>query len=184
MNTELSWKTRLFSSTWNIYRKGWEVGFIKMPLPFLARKGVAEIDGKKYEFHEKQYFKITANTEITDVEADRVVGKIKFDEDDVKALIKIDNDVFEWKYKTLWKNEFTVHNSEGISISYNGSWSGLSGQIETNGSDDDVTKILSGLYIVAVYVRYAAVTLGIVLAVIVALVLAGVSIMQILRWIF
>ena len=183
MNTELSWKTRLFSSTWNIYRKGWEVGFIKMPLPFFARKGVAEIDGKKYEFQEKQYLRLEANTEIIDVDEDRVVGKIKFDEDDVKALIKIDNDVFEWKYKTLWKNEFTVHNSEGISISYNGSWSGLSGQIETNGSDD-AAKILSGLYIVAVYLRYVTVILGIVLAVIVALVLTGTSIMQILRWIF
>ena len=172
-NSNYSWKTRYFSKTWNIYRNNRQVGSIEKP--FFSRKSTAEINGKKYEFQDKGFAGL--ESDVIDAVENKAVGKVQFDAENSIGIIQItDEKNSTLEIKNPWKNQFVLHNSTGLNIAYNGSISGLRGEIEANKTDD--LKMLSGLYLFALMSKLSNVTwLGIFAFI-------GIVALAVLWWVF
>jgi hypothetical protein len=154
-----SWKTGLFSKTWNIYRNNRQVGSIEKP--FFSKKSTAEFNGKRYEFQDAGF--VSLESEVIDAVENKAVGKVQFDANLGMGIIQVNDEKNSTvEMKSGWRSKLTLHNSTGLNILYDSSVSGLSGKIETN-KDDDL-KLLSGLYFFALMSKFSSVTLLGVLA--------------------
>ena len=146
-NNNYSWKTRLFSKTWNIYRNNRQVGFIKKS--FWSQKSIAEINGRQYLFQESGFF--NRKTNIIDIAENKIIGTIKYGSWGNKATVEMNGEISNWRYTNTWNTKWAIHDSKGLSILYKGSSFSENGQIETNGDVD--VKLLMGLYIYSYFLR-------------------------------
>ena len=139
MKTELSWEKGLLSNDYCIFDNDKQIGFIKKN--FFSKKSFAEINGEKYEFQERRFFR--KETNIVDTSKNKIIGKIKYNTWGNKAFIELNNENFTWEYKNIWGTKWLIHNSKGVNILYYGSFS--NGQIDAN--EDDTIKLILGLYV-------------------------------------
>ena len=150
MNTELSWKSGLFSTTIDIYRNERKIGFIKVP--FFSNTAKAEIDGKKIEFREFGSA-FVPKADIFDVAKNEMIGGIKDEPEKPVAYIKLNDEISTFTVKSSVK--WTIHNESEQNIFYNGVFPGIRGKIEMNNYNP--IQLLSGFYIAQIYSRITAI---------------------------
>ena len=192
MSIEYSWESRLFSDRCNILKNYKRIGFIKSP--FFSRKATAEIDGKKYEFRNSKWYN-PKMAEISDASGN-VIGKIKYDFDEVNnnvkeskdfAYIKINDDISTWE-SCRADRDWKLYNPTGLNITYTQfSFFGTRGKIVAN--KENGIKLLSGLYVMEFFGRGSALFLAGIPIFIGFLVVVFIKfllpiILDILRWIF
>ena len=145
METKLKWKKGFFSDTYNVFDNDKQIGFIKNSL--FSQKSTAVINGETYEFHARGFF--NQETDIIDTSKYQVIGKIKYNAWGNKAFIEVNNEILTWEYINNWNTKWTVSDSKGLNILFNGS--SCDGQIETN--EDSPIKLLLGLYVHNYYLQ-------------------------------
>lgn len=143
METILTWKKGIFTSTFNIYSNGQLIGKLKNKT--FSQSADGELNGMKYAFKTKGIFK--QHTQILDNQSNNMIGEIAYNNWMTKATLSIQNKKTYWKYENIWNTKWSIFNSEGIQINYSGS-SG-SGKIESNTKDD--LLLLSGLFVINYY---------------------------------
>jgi hypothetical protein len=143
METKLDWKKGIFKETFEIYSNGVLVGILKENI--WKQIAYGELNGKKVIFKTRGFFK--QETQIIDTNTNNSVGKITYNSWMTKATIEYTNRVANWKYDNAWNTKWSISNSEGVQIRYQGSSS--KGTIEHQTQDDEL--ILSGLFVTNYY---------------------------------
>ncbi len=139
MNNNLKWKKNLFSNTCIIYSNGQLVGNLKDKT--FSQSAEGELNGVKYRFKTQGIFR--QNTDIIDVENNKVIGEIIYSNWMRKATLKIQDKKAVWEYDNSWNTKWSISNSSGVEIKYQGSTT--SGEIVSN--TDDSLLLLSGLFV-------------------------------------
>jgi hypothetical protein len=143
METKLDWKKGIFKETFEIYSNGVLVGILKENI--WKQIAYGELNGKKVIFKTRGFFK--QETQIIETNTNNSVGKITYNSWMTKATIEYTNRVANWKYDNAWNTKWSISNSEGVQIRYQGSSS--KGTIEHQTQDDEL--ILSGLFVTNYY---------------------------------
>jgi hypothetical protein len=143
METKLNWKKGLFKETYEIYSNGELVGNLKENI--WKQIAYGELHGKKFIFKTQGFLK--HETQIIDPSSNSNIGKITYNSWMTKATIEYTNKVANWKYDNAWNTKWSISNSEGVQIRYQGSSS--KGTIEHQTQDDLLT--LSGLFVTNYY---------------------------------
>ncbi|MBM2817033.1 MAG: hypothetical protein HW421_3795 [Ignavibacteria bacterium] len=147
MSTSLKWKKGFFKSTCEIISGGNIVGWLKDST--WRQSSEAEINGKKYTFKTKGFFK--QETQIID-SGNQVIGKISYNAWMSKAIIEYSGKTVNWKYDNIINTKWSISDSLGNIISYKGSFT--KGEIEYDIQDD--LLLLTGLYIEDYYSQVAS----------------------------
>ena len=143
----LHWKKGAFKSTYKIYSNDTLVGTLKENVWKQSADG--ELTGKKYNFKTKGFFK--QETEIVHADTNTALGKITYNSWMTKATIELSDRKIFWKYDNVWNTKWSLFDSEGIQIQYQGS--SFNGKIEFNSQDD--LLVLTGLFITNYYWQIA-----------------------------
>jgi hypothetical protein len=143
METKLNWKKGFFKETYEIYSNGGLVGTLKENI--WKQIAYGELNGKRVIFKTHGFLK--QETQIIDSSSNSNIGKITYNSWMTKATIEYTNKVANWKYENPWNTKWSISNSEGVQIRYQGSSS--KGTIEYQGQDD--LLILSGLFVINYY---------------------------------
>lgn len=158
MQTNLTWKKGLFSTTYSIYSNGRQIG--KLNEKSFSQTAYGELNNRKYIFKTKGLLK--QHTQIIDGLENKVIGEITYSNWMTKASILVNGKTINWKYDNIWNTKWSIYDSEGINIK--SSCSMASGQIESN--VDDALLLLSGLYVTNYYKQM---TIAVLIAVFVPL---------------
>ncbi len=143
METKLNWKKGIFKETFEIYSNGVLVGTLKENI--WKQIAYGELNGKKAIFKTHGFFK--QETQIMEPDTNYNIGKITYNSWMTKATIEYNNKEANWKYDNTWNTKWSIGNSEGVQIRYQGSSS--KGTIEHQTGDD--LLILSGLFVTNYY---------------------------------
>mgnify|MGYP001616962523 FL=1 len=139
MEKLVSWKKGFFSSTYQFYSNGIQIGFLKIGVWVNKANGV--LNDKGFEFKTKGFFK--QETIITDTKMNIVVGTITYNAWKSKALIKLtDGTECNWAYTNFWRTKWSLSKNLYF-INYQGL--NTKGDIVSYLSDD--LLIISGLFI-------------------------------------
>jgi len=143
METKLEWKKGIFKETFEIYSNGLLVGTLKENT--WKQIAYGELNGSKVIFKTHGFFK--QETQIIDPDTDNIIGKITYNSWKTKAAIEYFQKLANWQYDNAWNTKWSISNSEGLQIQYQGSSS--KGTIEHQTQDNEL--ILSGLFITNYY---------------------------------
>ncbi|MBE0649362.1 MAG: hypothetical protein IH595_00845 [Bacteroidales bacterium] len=136
METYLNWKREFFSNRYSIYAGNRSVGELKCAS--FSRKATATLFDKKYSFKTKGFFK-----EYTLVyEDNKLVGKINHWGNKQPRTLFEDMHI-KWQYDNKSKTQWSVFDSNGMSIKYNGTRSKGSIEVRT----DNYLIVLCGLFV-------------------------------------
>lgn len=138
MNKHYTWKRSFLSSTYSIFEDDEQIGYIKYSY---FNKTKVEINGKKY--HLKSYGLLNRKVNIIDLEHKRVIGKMKYNKRFSKARVALDNNTVYWKYETILRYKWKVHDARGLKIKYKSFLT--KGRIYSNTEDD--ISVFSGLHL-------------------------------------
>lgn len=150
----LTWKKKLFSSTYNIYYKNVQIGMLKNYS--FSNSSIAEMNGFKYTFRTKGI--LNQSTKIYN-EAEHLVGEISYNSFMTKAKINLNTDYYFWKYNTFWNTKWIMQ-SKKHDTQISACTNSFCGSIETN--TDDELAILSGIFVTNYYLQM---TIAIMIAV-------------------
>lgn len=139
METQFTWKTKLFSNRFEISRYENPVGEVRGS--GWRRGASGELNGKKFLFDVKGFFR--KEFFITDPGNDSVLGQIFFNAWRTKATIKLGNKEYQWHYDNFFNTKWSISNENGVLIKYQ-SYT-MSGDINTY--TDDEALIVAGLFI-------------------------------------
>lgn len=139
MKNNLTWSKGFFSSLNQIYSNGKQLGSLN-DKPF-SRTIKGTFNGKEYLFRNSGFF--NQYTEIVDCSDNKAIGRIEYHSWRRKATVSVNGKRYNWKYDNLWNSQWSLSNSDGISIRFNSS--PTKGQIDAN--TDDGLLVLSGLFI-------------------------------------
>lgn len=143
METKLNWKKPTFKETYEIYSNGVLVGTLKDHTWKQIAYGT--LNGKKVVFKTKGFF--NQETRIIDPDTQSDLGKITYNSWMTKATIESAKKVASWKYDNIWGTKWSISDSEGARIRYQGLLS--KGTIEHETQEDIL--ILSGLFVTNYY---------------------------------
>lgn len=139
MERLLSWKKGFFSSTYQFYSNGVQVGSLKIGI--WSNDAIGVLDDKEFEFKTKGFF--NQETIIVDSKKSLIVGRITYNSWRSKAVIKLtDGTEFSWQYTNFWHSKWTLNKSLYY-INYHGS--NYKGEIVSY--LEDQVLILTGLFI-------------------------------------
>jgi hypothetical protein len=147
MKMNLTWSKGLFSSLYQIYSNGKQLGNLT-DKPF-SRTTKGMFNGKEYLFRNSGFFK--QHTEIVDCVDNKVIGGIEYNSWRSKATITVNGSKFYWKYDNLWNTQWSLSDTEGVSVRFVSSTT--KGQIDAD--TDDGLLVLSGLFIKNFYLQTA-----------------------------
>jgi hypothetical protein len=102
-----------------------------------------ELNHKEYIFKNKGFLKPVTN--IIDVINDKQIGEITYSTWKSKANISLMDKTYTWKYNSFLSTKWSISNSDGTEIYFNGSSS--NGEIEVNTENNIEPLVLSGIYI-------------------------------------
>ena len=139
MEAHLTWKTKLFSKRFEIYRNEIMVGELKKE--GFSRKTFGELNVKKIIFITKGFFK--HETSIMDFDEMNTLGTILYSSWKSKSTINYMNREYKWQFDNFLRTKWSLGNENGTIIRYHSR--GFQGIIDTY-SDDEVL-ILSGFFI-------------------------------------
>jgi len=137
METKLSWKKGILSNKCNIYSGNTIIGKLKENV--FSQQLNCDINGKNYIFRKKGIF--SNETQIIDEATEVQIGIMEKNIWNSKVLIKLGDKLFNWKYNNTWQTKWSVSNSDGEKINYNGIEN--KGDIESQIEND--LLLLSGL---------------------------------------
>jgi|WetSurMetagenome_2_1015567.scaffolds.fasta_scaffold00906_12 hypothetical protein len=139
METHFTWKTKLFSRTFEIYEYDILVG--KLEKERWSRRTSAEIKGFSLMYVTKGFFKQTAL--IINTQEDREIGRIAFNSWRFRANIQLNGREYNFRFDNFFMTRWTIANENDVTINY---WSGaFKGTIDS--SSDSSILALTGLYI-------------------------------------
>jgi hypothetical protein len=139
MGNNLNWKKGVFKSKYEILSGEMPVG--NLSPDSWNNNGKGELNGKTYLFETKGFF--NQETRIFSADSDVPAGRIFYNTWKTKATIEYGNKTFNWKYNNAWNTKWSLFDSDGILIRYNGSFT--NGEIEIKVQDE--LLILAGMYI-------------------------------------
>lgn len=155
MTNLLTWKSSIFSRTYRIYEKEELIGHLtNQPVSYKAN---GEIDGKKYFFNTKGFFK--QRVEIIDPETNQPIGDIEFGLLHTSAKIRIKDKTVLWKYDNLLNTKWSIKDAQAGSLHFSGS--STKGKIE--GINPNRLLILSGLFVTNYFWHMGALIIAIAL---------------------
>ncbi|NOU60167.1 hypothetical protein [Marinifilum caeruleilacunae] len=140
----LHWKKGLFSCTYKIYSGNEQIG--SLCNRSFSKNSEAEMNGKKYTFRTKGFFK--QSTEVY-TESGELVGEIQYNSWMTKAQISLNSKYYYWKYNTMWNTKWIMEGEDQTQIK--SCTNSFSGDIDTN--TDNELAILSGLYVTNYYMQ-------------------------------
>jgi hypothetical protein len=139
METLLTWKTKLFSTKYELYRQTTLEGVLnKMNW---SKKVTGEINGREILFETKGFFK--QETHITDLRDNSSLGSITHNSWKSKALIRYQDKVYNWQFDNFWRSKWSIRNRNGTLIRYQSH--AFTGTI-TSYTDDEIL-IITGFFI-------------------------------------
>jgi hypothetical protein len=139
MEKFLTWKNRVFKSSYQIFSGETPVGKLKPDR--CSRQGIGELNGKEYLFETKGFF--NQETVIFNPNTKLQTGKIAYNTWQTKATIEYDGKVYFWKYNNSWNTKWSISDSATLLVRYHGSFT--KGEIEISSYNE--LLILTGLYI-------------------------------------
>ncbi len=151
MKSKLTWTKGIFTSLYQIYSNGKQLGNL-IDKPF-SRTIKGTFNDKEYLFRNSGFF--TQYTEIVDCSDNKVIGGIEYNSWRSKATVSVNGIKYNWKYDNLWSTQWSLSNSDGISVRFNSSIT--KGQINVN--TDDGLLVLSGLFVKNYYLQTAFVVI-------------------------
>jgi hypothetical protein len=143
MKTQLTWKKRLTSSTFQILSDNLKVGELKERAWSNSAEG--NLRGKRYRFKTKGFFK--PETQIIDIDYHVIVGTITYGAWRTKATIEIDDVNYDWAYSNSWHTKWQILKSGETVLDYQGS----SSKGKITGGQLPEFLVLSGLYVTNYY---------------------------------
>ncbi|TVQ85928.1 MAG: hypothetical protein EA393_13050 [Bacteroidetes bacterium] len=147
MKMNLTWSKGLFSSRYQIYSNGKQLGNLTDKPLSRTTKGM--FNGKEYLFRNSGFFK--QHTEIIDCSDNKVIGRIDYNSWRSKATITVNGRRFNWKYDNLWSTRWSISDSNGTSVKFTSSTT--KGHIDAD--TDNGLLILYGLFIKNYYLQVA-----------------------------
>lgn len=139
METQYTWKTKMFSTKYDIYRYENFNGELKKE--GWSRKTYGEMSGRKLIFETKGFFK--HETQIIDQTNNSVIGTISFTFWKSKSQIAYQEKEFKWQFDNFWRTKWSLSNENGFLIRYHSR--GLKGTIDSYTEDE--VLILAGFFI-------------------------------------
>lgn len=148
MNSQITWKRKFFSNTTELFSGETKIGFFRE----YTWKQLAdfEISGKLFQFKSTGFFK--RETAIIDAQGNKL-GTIQFNSWHSKAIIHLNDKILTWKYDNFWNTRWSITDSTGTLINFNGSQS--KGFIEPATIDPAI--IGAGLFVTNYYWQTTAV---------------------------
>lgn len=147
MEAHYIWKTKLFSSKYEIFRNETPVG--EFTDKTWSRTAIGELNNRKITFVTKGFFK--NDTRIINSSDDSEIGNIRYNTWKTKATILLGNKEYSFAFDNLFHTKWIVSNENGPLIKYQSGYSNHSIDAYT---DDDVL-ILTGLFIRQLFKRNA-----------------------------
>lgn len=138
MQLKLRWKKKFFSNVYRIYNETQQIGELRKRS--FSRTSTAALNNEKYSFRTSGFFEQC--TEILDGSENRI-GEIRYGSWMTKATVRLGEETYQWKYCNTWNSKWSLHDEDGLRITYNGSSN--SGYI--NSTTDHPLLLLIGLYI-------------------------------------
>jgi len=158
METKLTWKKKLFSELYTIYKDDVQVGSLKDNS--FSQTAQGELYGRSYIFKTKSF--LTHDMEIIDESSQKIVGNITYRSLGTKASINLEGKTMQWKSDNLWNTKWSIMDETGLNIKYSGSSTGG----EINASSNDAAILLAGLLITNYYWQLSMVILIVLVIVI------------------
>jgi len=158
----ISWKKKIFSSTYQIYQEDELIG--EMQRHFLFSKSTtARIEENVYSFEPQNWS--SSKFHIRKNKSDKPFAKIKFEGLKTKARIELDEKTYTWNYKSLWQDKWQISDGEKTVIDLPRFKPGK-GSIKI--SEDQLELFLLGLFVSDYFIKIGVylVTIVIVLVII------------------
>ena len=145
MLTQLFWKRRAFSTTYEIHSTGQKIGWLRDEA--FKQTSDGEIRQKSYRSKTEGLFKQL--THIIDQETHEVIGSIEYSSWMTKATIKLHDRVLQWKYDNRWQTKWSISDEKGVLLNFAGGMN--KGSIE--GNDPQDLHVLTGLFVTNYYTQ-------------------------------
>jgi len=139
METHYTWKTKFFSTNYQILQFDNQVGEIKNKA--FTRKSEGELNGRKLLFEIKGFFR--QDTRIIDLKDDSVLFDVNIGAWRSKASFNYNGKAYTWQYDNFWNTKFSINADMGPVIKYQ--TFSFGGDINSYISDE--VLILTGLLI-------------------------------------
>jgi hypothetical protein len=139
METQFTWKTKLFRNLYQIYEYENPAGELKSA--GWKRFATGELKGKKLLFEIKGFFE--KEFLIKNPEDNSVAGHIVFNTWKTKATITCQNKEYKFQYDNFFRSKWSISNETGFLVRYESHFK--SGEITSYVKDELV--ILTGLFI-------------------------------------
>jgi hypothetical protein len=139
METQYSWKTKLFSKRFEIYRHETLAGELRKE--GWSRRVRGELNDKKILFETKGIFKYT--TDIINLQDNSIVGQVKYHKWKAKSTIVYDEREYQWQFDNFFRSKWSLGNENGNLIKFHAR--GFKGSIVSYTKDDIL--ILTGFFV-------------------------------------
>ena len=139
METHFTWKTKLFSRTFDILQYTGKIGELKKE--GMSRTTIGEMTGRKIIFRTKGFFK--RETLVTEPDSDTILAIISYKALKSKATIHYNNKEYHWQFDNFFRTKWSICSVNGPLIKYYSKT--LQGVIDSYTNDE--LLILTGFYI-------------------------------------
>ena len=139
METQYTWKTKMFSSKFDIYR--YENLTSELKKEGFSRKTYGEMNSKKFLFLTKGFLK--HQTQIINQADESIIGTISFNFWKSKSQISYNNKEYNWQFDNFWRTRWSLGNENGYLVRYQSH--GFRGTIDSY--TDDPVLVLAGFFI-------------------------------------
>jgi hypothetical protein len=139
METQYTWKTKMFSRKFEIYLNDNLIGELRKRE--WSGKYAGEMNGKQFLFATRGFFR--RETRIIDQADNSVTGTINFTFWKRKSQIAYQDKEYKWQFDNFWQNEWSLSNENGYLVKYHSH--GFKGTITSY--TDDTALILAGFFI-------------------------------------
>jgi len=107
METQLYWKTKLFSRKYIIYQYDRVIGELRKVS--MSRKTKGEIFGRKLLFETRGFFK--QETQISDLQDNSVIASITYRRWKHVSAISYQGKDYNWQYENFFRSRWSLSNS-------------------------------------------------------------------------
>ena len=139
METQYTWKTKLFSNRFEIYSYDKIAGEIKKE--GWSRRVSGELNARKIVFETRGFFNY--KTQIINTENNAEIGQINYQKWRAKSTIICDDKKYYWQFNNFFRTKWTLSNENGILVKYHSR--GFKGFIISYSKDEIL--ILTGFFI-------------------------------------
>lgn len=151
----LNWKKPLLGCSFKLFSNKIEVGQLKDSE--FSKSAFGTLNDQNLKFTKKSHFH--SRTEIRDIAANEIVGKISFNSWYPKAKIEYKGQVAIWKFRNIWETRWGLSNNQGLNLAFTGH--AHKGSVKLTEANDAL--VLAGLYVSNYYWRLSAVLVSCVL---------------------